>query len=142
MVGVYTFKRFVCLVALVSVEAVTAAQTADATSGSPSHVVVIPDVHGDRDAFIQSLWLGSLAVGESGIAFTQFNSTFYDTFTSSSSPQRLSSRTDVAMVQLGDLIDRGPFSVDCITIASVVSQVLGWQTTRLIGTHETMAMAG
>lgn len=54
----------------------------------------------------------------------------------------LSNRTDVAMVQLGDLIDRGPYGSECLMIASVVGDVLGWEVVQLYGNHEIMGFLG
>ena len=107
-----------------------------------THIVVIPDVHGDRFAFIKSLWLAHKQVSDdASMDLEQFNATFVDAI-SSPVVARLSDRDAVAVVILGDLIDRGPFSADCLMVADVITDVLGWEVTRLYGNHETMTVAG
>lgn len=104
-----------------------------------AHVVVIPDVHGDKDAFIKSLWLAHAQIDHPVIAYSTFENRFVEAITEGVGRHRmLTNRPDVAMVQLGDLIDRGPYGAECLMIAGVISDVLGWEVAQLYGNHEIM----
>ncbi len=119
------------------------------------YVVVIPDIHGDMDALLGSLYLGYNAT-EQGVGTTP-NLLNYDdfsaavlrfanivtdrsehtvTFPLSSMPGK------VLLVQLGDVVDRGDHSVPCLTIMKKVEEITGWKTVRLYGNHELMNYLG
>ena len=109
-----------------------------------SHVVVIPDVHGDKDALLRSLWLAQKKIEpERLVDFSVFKSTFDEVMVDEVSlVEPLSKRKDVVLVQLGDLVDRGPYSRDCILLMDAVTEVVGWRVVRLYGNHELLALTG
>ena len=111
-------------------------------------VIVIPDVHGDMEALIESLWIGLKQVESTTSSITVAH--LLDTFKLRMSLPRtgtgvlpeIEKDDTVALVQLGDLMDRGPFSIECIRIINLVTEVLGWNVVALFGNHELMNMAG
>lgn len=114
----------------------------DISTADFRHIVIIPDVHGDSDALLKSLW-GSLKRLEPSynIAFEVFNDVFYNRIIKGKqSHAPLSTRRDVVVVQLGDLVDRGPDSAYCISIMGAVSELIGWRVVRLYGNHELLSM--
>ena len=50
--------------------------------------------------------------------------------------------TDVAMVQMGDMVDRGKFGKRCIFILTLVQEIIGWTTLPLYGNHDLFSMIG
>ena len=105
------------------------------------HVVVIPDVHGDAEAFRRALFvaLGKVDGPVGLLPYSEFKSVFQDATARNITPPRpLSSAApgSVALVQLGDLVDRGPDSAECIEIALKAESVLGWTVLILHGNHE------
>ena len=110
-----------------------------------SHVVVIPDVHGDIEALLRSLWLAHRKIEPDGaLAFDDFSRPFNMALTGGHPilEPLLGMKPDVALVQLGDLVDRGPFSSACVFAMALVPQVLGWRVVRLYGNHEIMSFMG
>ena len=116
-----------------------------------SQVVILPDVHGDLDALLHSLLVALRQIDNIDISFQAFAEPFYnliyavigtlsrqDEFDISElySKPALSTRQDVVIVQLGDLVDRGPFSVECIFAMEVIPAVIGWRVVQLYGNHE------
>jgi hypothetical protein len=116
-----------------------------------SQVVVLPDVHGDLDALLHSLLLALRRIDVVDISFQAFAEPFYnliyavigtlsrqDTFDLSELYPKpaMSPRQDVVIVQLGDLVDRGPYSVECIFAMAVIPAIIGWKTVQLYGNHE------
>jgi len=86
-------------------------KTTPITQESPSDLLVIPDVHGDLDAFNRSLDVGMQFFSNRGVV-----------------PE---------VIFLGDLIDRGPNSYDVISsVVNLLKQQL--DVTVLIGNHEAM----
>ena len=113
-------------------------------------IVVIPDVHGDSIALIEALFTG-LSGGEEeplGMTLRQFWDTFMDAVDSrfrygrAAQFQVIQNDPTVALVQLGDLMDRGPMSLECLEIMNLVHDMLGWRVVSLFGNHEIMNMAG
>ena len=108
------------------------------------NVVIIPDVHGDDSAFLRSLYIGYRQIElESSVTFEDFQSRFEDWVSkpNSSDPESpFSTATDTVIVLLGDIIDRGPSSKNCMAILSVAHSVIGWPVERLFGNHELLAM--
>ena len=110
-----------------------------------SHIVVLPDLHGDARATIHSLWLAYNRVSSAPIAYDLFESTFLDPLLDDQAfgPNLIvPSSNRVALVQLGDLVDRGPLSEACIRIIFSVEALLGWETFPLYGNHEIMSFLG
>lgn len=118
-------------------------ETGELSATDFSEVIVIPDVHGDSDALLRSLYLGYSKTEGAKRSFNRFDKAFSDYVLSGIYPnETLSSRRDVALVQLGDLVDRGPDSAYCISIILAVQEMIGWKTVVLYGNHELLNMPG
>ena len=108
-----------------------------------NEVLILPDVHGDSDALLRSLWLGFAKIERMTPEYGEFEDMFADHILKGKFPYTpLSFRTDVAVVQLGDLVDRGPDSSYSISIMLAVERLLGWKTIILYGNHEILTMLG
>jgi hypothetical protein len=115
-----------------------------------SHVVVIPDVHGDAENFIYSLWIAFQKVEPSGyeVEFPTFDRKVREVAESVEFPSgqartiphsRLSSLGKrVAIVQLGDIMDRGPQSLFSYKILASIETAIGWKLIQLFGNHDLM----
>ena len=105
-----------------------------------SRVVVIPDVHGDYEALLRSLWLAVKKVDKKDPpAFPEFIQAFESAATAGDPAAQyplMSTTAGVAIVQLGDLVDRGPYGMYCMQLMQMVPQVLGWDLVQLYGNHE------
>jgi hypothetical protein len=116
------------------------------TAGDFKHIVIIPDTHGDTRSFIKSLYLAFNRIEpQKGRTITEKD--FDDIFGTamrhrSASRQNISRVRNVAIVQLGDLVDRGPHAVGCLNIADKMGEIFGWTTVRLIGNHELWNIMG
>ena len=97
-------------------------------------VVVIPDIHGDFDAFVDSVWLAyqSTVAAPPGIDRKSFHAQVMRNETFPGNGKR------VLLVQLGDLVDRGPFTNRCLAFAGNIEYLLGWRVIRHYGNHEMM----
>jgi len=93
------------------------------------HVLVIPDIHGDYEAFVDALFLGYMATSGT-LSRKDFKNTV--------ERNEIIESGRVLLVQLGDLIDRGPFTSACMTLLARVERILGWRVVRLFGNHELM----
>ena len=113
------------------------------------HVVVIPDTHGDFHATIRSLWLAHKKISGTAHPFTKFGTAFKDAVVRSRTREKkyfgdlaIPGPDRVAVVQLGDLVDRGPYGDLCLEIFKVLPHLLGWRTINLYGNHEIMSFLG
>ena len=107
-----------------------------------SNVVVISDVHGDDLGFLKSLWIGLRSVNASEtISFADFRAEF-DFFLATQTTQRppLYAAADTALVQMGDLVDRGKYGKRCIDILAAIEPVIGWPVRNLYGNHDMFSM--
>ena len=112
-----------------------------------SRVVIIPDVHGDVAALLRSLWLAHSQID--GANATMDYIEFCRIFDVASKENRypdhpISSAApgSVSLIQLGDLVDRGPYSLECIGVIREVERVIGWTVRILYGNHEILNMLG
>ena len=109
-----------------------------------TNVVVISDVHGDDLGFLKSLWIGLRSVNASeAIEFQDFRAEF-DFFLENHVARLppLYAAADTALMQMGDLVDRGKYGQRCIQILRAVEPVIGWTVRNLYGNHEVFAMMG
>ena len=118
----------------------------DISTSTFKQVVVIPDVHGDDYALTRSLWLAHKRI-DGADEVPKFIDFYYilEKATHRDFPEKPISRAapgTVALVQLGDVLDRGPESLKCVKIMWVVERLFGWRVLSLYGNHEIMNMAG
>ena len=116
------------------------------TDGKYDYIVSVPDVHGDLEILIRSLWMAKSAIDKSeNVSIDSFHKSVVDAmgkddFLSTSSSQ-FTSR--VLLVQTGDIVDRGPASLSCYkALWAAARDVLKWDLVNLFGNHEVMSMAG
>ena len=107
------------------------------TAGRYDYVVSIPDIHGDLEVLLRSLWMTKVEIdgSDSAGSFDNFKVLFSANTTMTSSKR-------VLVIQTGDIIDRGAASLSCYRAIWKVEKVLGWDLINLIGNHEVMTMAG
>lgn len=114
----------------------TALRPGEIIANDYDFVVVIPDIHGELEGLYRSLWLAQKKVDPSrGEDLNSFKARF-------TAPEaRISEGAGrVALVQLGDLVDRGPDSYECVATMSLLPTVLGWRVLQLYGNHELMTV--
>lgn len=102
------------------------------------NVVVISDIHGDKASFLKSLWIAFLDVERQYIDFGHFEAHLYP-----SNGKPLSANpSDTVLIQLGDVVDRGPDGLECLQLLEELPTAIGWRVVRLYGNHEIMAHRG
>ena len=108
-------------------------------SVSYKSIIVIPDMHGDAEALLQSLYAGYRDVVNPPIrvSYDEFKFRFEDVIRSVRPPvMPLYDGKDVAIVQLGDLVDRGEHSLQCLLIMQAARMVTGFDVHQILGNHE------
>ena len=113
-------------------------------------VVIMPDTHGDRDATLRSLWLAVKQVNGQVLPFPLFVKCFRDwnedvcrsILVRTPELASMSDGRRVALIQLGDVVGRGPQSLECMDIFTKVERVLGWHMVSLLGNHEIAHIVG
>jgi hypothetical protein len=115
-------------------------------------VVAIPDTHGDVEAAISSVWIAysKLTPKAERMKIVPFKRVIKmaiewagkETRILTSLPPGMprispSLKSGIALVQLGDLVDRGPDSRECIDLFEVLPLLLpGWKILKLYGNHD------
>ena len=121
----------------------TALPSGELNASAYKYVVVIPDIHGDEESLMRSLWIALKDVEPGAPAFDEFKTAMELAIDGYLQQDPLSANPqDTVLVQLGDVLDRGPYGLGCLGILSVVSQVIGWKLVRLYGNHELMSHQG
>ena len=106
-------------------------------------IFVIPDVHGDLDMFVRTLWLALVNVeGTNDVISEADLSALLQGELVDPPSLPISTFSRVAVIQLGDLMNRGPKSIECFRVMQNIARVFGWKTISLYGNHEVMNMAG
>ncbi len=122
------------------------------TSGNYDYVVSIPDVHGDLEILIRSLWMAKSKIevlentGDS-TSIDDFHRAVSDAMKKDIESDVFEHHTTngkrVLLVQTGDIVDRGPQSLSCYrALWAAARDVLKWDLVNLFGNHEVMSMAG
>lgn len=139
LVSMYLFSIF-----FASVLAIPPLQDANLGTTEYPILVVIPDIHGDFEAAKRSLYLGYKAVAPANTPILSFEelSARLDRAVLLGEPGDSipNSTPGVALVQLGDVIDRGPLSGECLELITAVPKIFGWRTVSLYGNHDMIAM--
>jgi len=106
-------------------------------------LIVIPDIHGDSDHFVRCVWLGLTQVNGFAIEYSDLETLILVAATRGEYPRApLLTNSKTAMIQIGDLVDRGPQSILCLRILWVIEKVVGWKVVSLLGNHEIMSSTG
>ena len=127
-------RRAICGIIAIAVSFSDAIGTGYIESAAYDNVVVIPDVHGDYLAALTSLWKAFIDVENVDIDIEEFNqlmSRAGNDVVLSKQPMR------TIVVQLGDLIDRGPSTLEVFDLFTrAIPEVIGWKVINLFGNHE------
>ena len=119
----------------------TSSPSGELDASSFANVVVIPDIHGDKDSFLKSLWISFRTVEREFIELDQFTRHIGYFLANPVDPRGPLSRapTRTVMIQIGDVVDRGPHGLECLHILDVIEAAIGWRLVRLYGNHEIMS---
>jgi len=106
-----------------------------------SKVIVVSDMHGDAEALLMSLYSGYLQVSHDAQELPAHYDEFRDRFNRVIESQKqdyppLWTQSKVAVVQMGDLVDRGKFSLKCLIIMRAIKPVIGFDVFQILGNHE------
>jgi len=102
------------------------------------YLVVIPDIHGDLDGFAKTLWLAFKRVTKSSMSVDKFTHLILSEKPALAARSLRVSSTRIMAVFLGDYVDKGPQSIECIDLLLNVERLLGWSVVALYGNHEYM----
>jgi hypothetical protein len=129
---------------ILSIMSVSGLINSDISTEAYQRIAVIPDAHGDVDASIRSLWVVYNEINASDLSYELLRDLFRDYILFRNMPNSPldGRRLDVAVIQLGDMVDRGPDSMDCILLFKAIPAILGWRVYNLIGNHEVSAYTG
>ncbi len=97
-------------------------------------IFVMPDIHGDLFTLVRTLWM----IYNEIVPLT--NRETWDAFKETIAkltPMPIKNGR-IALVQLGDIIDRGPFTKECIQVIMGIEELFGWKLIPLYGNHELM----
>ena len=114
------------------------------TADKYDYVVSVPDIHGDLDVLLRSLWMarGEIEGAEAAGSFPAFKTLFSNAVAGAPAAVSPAPTKRVLVVQTGDIIDRGAESLSCYKAIWQVEKVMGWTLINLIGNHELMTIAG
>ena len=107
-------------------------------------VLVIPDIHGDAEALLLSIYAGyrDTVPEHFRVSLEEFKLRFESVITNVLPPPApLYLGNDIALVQMGDLIDRGDQSLKCLLIMKAARMVTGFKVFQVLGNHELAAAA-
>ena len=116
----------------------------DIDSRNYDHIIVISDLHGDYEAGVQSLCIGvRQVVVTQDIDCSQFATEIRSRLDRISSGEPLVgdamySGLRVLVIQMGDIVDRGPNAKDLYLLFDRLEEILGWRTVSVMGNHEIM----
>jgi hypothetical protein len=142
----FSMKLF-CVIAMGIIPSLNGLESGILETGYYKTVVAIPDTHGDALAALASVWLTYSKVHAARRfeyidldafhnAWGRFEEVGADSFTP------LSPLEDVVIIQMGDLVDRGPYSTQCIDIFAGLPKFLGWKHLNLYGNHDLWLLTG
>ena len=148
-IGVYNFFFHICYspkhLSLIMIDKILIWACVLAPMFAYKRIIVIPDMHGDADALLQSLYAGysDIVHGALRVDYEEFAFRFNDVIKYVRPPVRpLYEGNDVAIVQLGDLIDRGEHSLQCLLIMKAARMVTGFDVHQILGNHELAVAIG
>jgi hypothetical protein len=111
------------------------------TAGVYDYIVSVPDVHGDIDILLRSLWMAKNDIEGVVGGFEDFRKEIELEMKKPDS-KLVVPPTKILLIQTGDIIDRGPNSKSCYEAIWAAERVLGWKLVNLLGNHEAMTIAG
>ena len=114
----------------------SSSESRDLDAARYDQVVVIPDIHGDFNAFVKSLYLAFVKVTEVQMSFADFMFQFGLRLSGSTSFVPMCAKFRVLLVQLGDVADRGPDTRMIMQAIHRLDGILGWDVVSLMGNHE------
>jgi hypothetical protein len=91
-------------------------------------IVVLPDIHGDMSNFIRSIWIGLNRVDRIPISPHELETLFHRAVYRGEYPEKPISTDETTMIQLGDVIDRGPESLECLRVLWSIERVVQRQS--------------
>ena len=100
-------------------------------------VIIIPDIHGDLEYLMYSIWLGATKTNWPDMTYEVLEDILVN---GSQVPPPMSSPDRVALVQLGDVANRGPGTKQCYSILFSLEEIFGWHVQSIFGNHELMAL--
>jgi hypothetical protein len=104
------------------------------------NVGVIPDIHVDRMSVIRSLLQAFEDVEDENLTLSLYldQIEYFENGGRDRTPLS-DSADETILVQLGEIVDRGPFGLECLKIMDIIELAIGRKTVRLYGNHEIMS---
>lgn len=102
------------------------------------YLVVIPDIHGDLQSFAKTLWLAYKRVTKTSMSMDKFTHLILSDKPAIASRSLRVYTSRVLSVFLGDYVDKGPHSRECLELLLNIERLLGWSVVALYGNHEYM----
>jgi hypothetical protein len=108
-------------------------------------IVIIPDTHGDLDAAIKSVYMAHKTLTDPRHwSFKEFKRRILRAIKQLNSGRMNfpNKESRILLIQMGDLVDRGPYSRECIDLFEVLPSILGWRVLKLYGNHDMLNLNG
>ena len=102
-------------------------------------IIVLPDIHGDFNTLVRSIFLAFARIVDRSITFPKFLEDFIPRLDSTRCLEPMSPNARVLLVQLGNVVGRGPRSKATLEVMSMLDQILGWRVVSLLGSEEVKA---
>ena len=137
--------NLILAISLLLVSTAVGSGIGDLRSADWRKVVVISDLHGDDMGLFKSLWIGlkKVVTDDTEVpSFIDFVTYFANYNDAPETPPPIYKGTDVVLIQMGDLIDRGPNGRTCMKILGLVTLIIGWPVQILYGNHDLYASIG
>jgi hypothetical protein len=131
------FPRYACVI--LTAIPIVCGELGEFSFDNFDRVIVIPDVHGDLEYLMASIVLGAQNSNYPDLTLESFEDLLVN---GGIAPEPLGLPERTALVQLGDVTNRGPGSKQCFTVLSAIESIFGWHVIRLLGNHELMAFTG
>ena len=136
---------FLLLILFAAISVLAADRSIINTVDRYDYIVSVPDVHGDLEILIRSLWMAKVTIEKSQetASFDSFHKQVMEAMKAKKDQTVAPSSSRVLLVQTGDIVDRGPASLSCYwALWAAARDVLKWDLVNLFGNHEVMSMAG
>jgi hypothetical protein len=102
------------------------------------YLVVIPDIHGDLQGFAKTLWLAYKRVTKTSMSMDTFIQLVLYEKPHKAARKLRAYPNRIKAIFLGDYVDRGPYSKECIELLLRIDYLFGWSVVALYGNHEYM----
>jgi hypothetical protein len=131
--------RLVCFLCAFRALSLGGSSLGDFAMSDFDFIVTLPDIHGDLEYLMYSIVLAAKNTNYPNLSVSDLEEHL---ISGSAASGAIGKPGRTALIQLGDVINRGPGSKQCLTVLFSLEHILGWRIISLYGNHELMAFTG